>query len=55
MAGIGGKDKKAEPLMSSLPSELTFNDLSLETVHDDIKKRRGLSQQTCTVLLLDPS
>lgn len=41
--------------MSSLPSELTFNDLSLETVHDDIKKRRGLSQQTCTVLLLDPS
>ena len=27
MAGIGGKDKKAEPLMSSLPSELTFNDL----------------------------
>ena len=27
VAGIGVKDRNAEPLMSSLPSELTFNDL----------------------------
>ncbi len=37
------------------PFPANWHSMTSVTVHEDIKKRNGLSQQTCTVLLLDPS
>lgn len=41
VAGVGNKDKVGQPLMSSLPSELTFNDLR-DTAPRHMKKERAI-------------